>query len=618
MLIYEHMEQEKKISSNMDISFINSRSRLWFVCESCGKEVHRSGQHFWETYNGRLFCKKCKTMQTCLSKYGVDNPAKADAVKKKSSEKIRQAYKEKDIVSRRRQSNLKRYGVANAAQTEKAKEKRAKTMTERYGSVGCQLHSKQAAEKRKQTCLKRYGAETPFASKAVQDKIKNRHSWTSEDNPMHNEDSIERRRQTVLKKYGSEVLASKKIRGQIKKTMLEKYGAESMFSTDNFRSTIETSFYRKTGKELREFLARSRRSQYSIDDMHLDSSWEVAVWIWAKDNGHQIRRSDKKFVYSYDDHQYSYFPDFEIDGRTVEVKGDQFFKEGKMVNPYDHSQDGRFEAKHLCGLQNGVEFWTSKEMQPVLDFVDSRYTKDFLQLFKVEFPYPRLENSDYGLIRHFHKSLFKASKKGFLSPAEAWKDKSLVVESAMNRLLYVGRCRPEDVVRGFSIANIAPKVSVFKPKYAQELISKYLSDATEIFDPFSGFSGRMLACANLGKKYVGQDVNKDHVRESNEIIAYKHIEDLAQVRVQDILTDSCKEHDCLFTCPPYGGKEHWNESNDEVEKSCDEWIEICLQKYRCRKYLFVVDETKKYEDFIVEQKQNRSHFGTNYEKVVMI
>ena len=40
---------------------------------------------------------------------------------------------------------------------------------------------------------------------------------------------------------------------------------------------------------------------------------------------------------------------------------------------------------------------------------------------------------------------------------------------------------------------------VFKPYLAKYLISEFLPDSNIIFDPFSGFSGRMLGAASLGK-----------------------------------------------------------------------------------------------------------------------
>lgn len=43
-----------------------------------------------------------------------------------------------------------------------------------------------------------------------------------------------------------------------------------------------------------------------------------------------------------------------IDGQLYEIKGNQFFEGDKMINPYDRGQDGLYEAKHQCMLNNGV------------------------------------------------------------------------------------------------------------------------------------------------------------------------------------------------------------------------------------------------------------------------
>lgn len=236
-------------------------------------------------------------------------------------------------------------------------------------------------------------------------------------------------------------------------------------------------------------------------------------------------------------------------------------------------------------------------------------------------PFPYLnqdlkDTSDIGLIQHFHKSLYKASRKGKPSPLEAWDNEVLYKKCIKNRLKYVGKCTPEVILQGFNVSKIAPKVSVFKPQLAEELIAKYCHTDI-IFDPFSGFSGRLLGAANLGKAYYGQDINEDHVKESIAIMNYKHI-DNSLIIVQDILTDTIHDFSnmTLFTCPPYGGKEHWNENNDEIEKTCDEWIDICLEKYKCKEYIFVVDQTDKYKDKVVGSLKNKSHFGENYEYII--
>ena len=67
---------------------------------------------------------------------------------------------------------------------------------------------------------------------------------------------------------------------------------------------------------------------------------------------------------------------------------------------------------------------------------------------------------------------------------------------------------------------------------------------------------------------------------------------------------------------PYNDKEIWGEENKFL--SCDDWIDECLKRFSCKKYLFVVDETEKYKDSIVEVLENKSHLSTNNEYVVLI
>ena len=76
------------------------------------------------------------------------------------------------------------------------------------------------------------------------------------------------------------------------------------------------------------------------------------------------------------------------------------------------------------------------------------------------------------------------------------------------------------------------------------------------------------------------------------------------------------EFEALFTCTPYNLKETWGQEIQNL--SCDEWIDVCLKNFTCKKYVFVVDSTIKYKDFIKEEKENKSHFGTSKEYVVVL
>lgn len=219
------------------------------------------------------------------------------------------------------------------------------------------------------------------------------------------------------------------------------------------------------------------------------------------------------------------------------------------------------------------------------------------------------------LIYNYHPSIWLANKKGFLSPYSAWYDNNKLYECIKNRLKYKGeQLNPSDILYGFSASHIAPKISIFRPSLAKYLITKYLNNYSEIFDPCSGYSGRLLGATALNKKYIGQDINIVTVYESQNLIDSLNLKNCFVHNRNSIATKG--DYECLFTCSPYSDKENWNQSIENL--SCDEWIDICLKNYNCSAYLFVVDNTIKYQKYIVEEIINRSHFSTSSEKIILI
>lgn len=53
-----------------------------------------------------------------------------------------------------------------------------------------------------------------------------------------------------------------------------------------------------------------------------------------------------------------------------------------MINPFTEEQTGKTEAKHQCGLANGIIFYKMSEVKPFLNYVDNTYGKDYLASFK--------------------------------------------------------------------------------------------------------------------------------------------------------------------------------------------------------------------------------------------
>lgn len=219
------------------------------------------------------------------------------------------------------------------------------------------------------------------------------------------------------------------------------------------------------------------------------------------------------------------------------------------------------------------------------------------------------------VIQNFHHSLWDAHRKGYKSPHEAWYDDSIMRKCVENRLRYIGDDLSLTNLRmGLTVAKLAPKVSCFRPSMAKYILNKYAAGFDEIFDPCSGYSGRLLGAKALGKSYVGQDINCITVSESNELMRHFGF-DGCKVSCKDSLVEEGR-YECLFTCPPYGDLENWNQDIEDL--SCDEWIDICLRHYDCERYIFVVNRTDKYTDFVVEEISNKSHMGNSREYVLVI
>lgn len=427
------------------------------------------------------------------------------------------------------------------------------------------------------------------------------------------------RNENWIKKYGSLDNLWKERQGKIEEINIKLYGVPHVMSNPKIKHQQAKSA-RKSSLECRfeEFLIQNNFSYihgYMIEGTPYNHEFDFAIF-----------KEDKL--------------DILVDCDGIYYHGYETDENGKSVNTYIDNYRSQLVpegVKFLICLEGEEE----KSYSEILKLINIDYDKYIQEVFdwcrEVEFPYPKYKynilnnsyssllksdinnfsmNARYGMkiIDHFHPSIWKANRNGSISPYDAWQKDDLLIKCIKNRIIYKG-CNLDrsKILAGFSINKIAPKISIFNPNLAKYIVGKYLSNYNIIFDPCSGYSGRMLGVCSLGKRYIGQDINSETVKESNNIIKYFNLD--ASIECRNLLDDS-GEYECLFTCPPYGNKEKWSQ---EIEnKSCDEWIEEILSRYKCKEYIFVVDKTEKYLDCIVEELKNKSHFGSNLEHIIKI
>lgn len=598
------------------------------LCPVCGKPAAFGG--FFRGYYATCGSPECKAAHaavtfksTCLERYGVENPNQLAEIREKTEKTC-----------------LERYGTKRASQSTIVKEKTKQTCIDRYGKeYVTQLDS--FKEKAKQTNLKKFGVEHASQSEEIKerkrDTIRERYGV---DNPNQSEEIKEKKRKTCLEKYGVEYVSQvpsfrEASSANAKKTFLERYGVDNAFKVPANREKQRETMLKKYG------VAAPLR----VSEFHHKALSKRGMTKPEKKLYEFLTSRGIPFKYNYDCNGKCF--DFAI------FKDDQLCTLVEIDGEYFHGLTSDYDLKNVCGISDCERFEKVPEGVKLVVCDSMRVNESFSQILSTldisyedwinevinslpdEFPYPcysevRLRN-DYkhlceytdikegarladSTIRHFHKSIYSAHVLDRPSPVEAWKDKNLLRKCVENRFIYSNSLSSQAIANGFNVCKLAPKVSVFSASRAKLLIQEYLGDCDEIFDPFSGFSGRMLGACSLGKHYIGQDLNEEHVRESNEIIRFHNLN--ASVVAKDIF-QSEGSYECLFTCSPYGAKEHWNNPT-EIDKSCDEWIDECLGRFDCKKYLFVVDSTEKYRDNVVKTLSNRSHLAEAKELCILI
>ena len=321
-----------------------------FICSSCGEVVHLSLYSIKKS-NYQLLCKKCKIINTCQDRYGVSNPMKTSQVQKKI-----------------KQNNLKKYGVENPMQSSKVQRRIRETWLEKYG-VDHPWKLRENRKKIKNTLVRKYGVENPLQSLDIKKKVQN----------------------TNQKRYGTTcVLQNESIKNKIKKTNLKRYGVENPFQNSDIQHKIQQKNLQKyqnkcsvqnpeIQKKARETcirrygfpypiqnsqFRRSLQKKYVYEGISFDSKWEIIFYKYCIDNGFNIIPNPCKIPYVINNKTHYYYPDFEVDGQLIEIKGDHFFNEnGDLYNPYNGDL---WLEKQQCMIDHEVVILTYKDLKDIL------------------------------------------------------------------------------------------------------------------------------------------------------------------------------------------------------------------------------------------------------------
>lgn len=432
-----------------------------------------------------------------------------------------------------------------------------------------------AREKAKQTCLMKYGVDHPMKSPEIKDKLFSAYKQkTGYDHPAHNPNTL--------------------VGKNLKVSSIEK-----KLQTALINNHIEF----ETQKQVNKGNAHHKFDFYLPKyKMYVDVDGVYYHGYLSDSNGNQVSedRDDKRLMLIDPDEVFIVLSEANLNNGIKNLIAQLRLLDANMFN-YD---------EYMFNWCRSIDF-------PYPIYTEERLKGDFNSLCNYsEIKYNSYAKMSISTIRHFHKSIYDAKVGNYPSIREAWDNDDILKKVIQNRMIYQNDIDPSKILAGFYISKIVPKVSIFNPVLARYLTIKYLSEFNTVVDPFSGFSGRLLGVCSTGKKYLGSDLNENAVKEANEIIKFHQLN--AIVCERDILDvyDQPVYCDCLLTCPPYFRKESYS---DETEyKTCDEWIELILDNFKCKRYVFVVDTVSEFKENIVEDIVTKSYFNNITEHVVVI
>lgn len=291
-------------------------------------------------------------------------------------------------------------------------------ITKGYPSYCCQKHAQKSYEvivKRKNTTRKNYGVDFPIQNEQIHTKIKQTCIQTyNVENPFQSEEVKEKSKQSLIKNYGVDNPRKSIILQQkTESTCIKRFGETSFSKTQEFIEKIKATnlknrgvefpsqseqvkerfqktcklkygeFHPMKNDEIKEKCMKNRTRSYLYEGISFDSSPELAMYIFLKDHKMQFKyQPHASFTFEHNSEKHTYFPDFEINGKYIELKGNQFLKEdGTWQCPYDHSLDALYEAKHQCLLKNEIQIMYFNDYKKYLDYIDEKYGKNFLNQF---------------------------------------------------------------------------------------------------------------------------------------------------------------------------------------------------------------------------------------------
>ena len=502
-----------------------------------------------------------------------------------------------------RATSLEKYGVDHPAKSSEVRRRIERTLLERYGTSKL-MEIEGAREKAMATSRSRYGTSYPAQTP----------------------DILAKTADTMLQRYGTSIaMRVPEFKDKAKKTMMERYGVDSIMRIPEARRRAMETRFSKMKKE----------NCIKVDGGYLDpSSWEKTVYDICVKHGLRFIYHPASLPFEFNGKTRHYEPDFEIEGRLYECKGDQFIREdGRWQCVYDHSNDDLYEAKRQCAVRNNVRILTAFDMpyvesiilHPELDRTDGQgYSinrafrlpdvserkcfglsiEDVVGMcMKSAFPGTWTWPSDH--------PIWSCNVRGKIAPIEAWSRPSYLEKAVVNmfnmiskevygvrrdmRFVEVHReafCKAiagdasdllVKVLNRFTIARIAPKVTALQPALFRKIVAQSGIDISKgVYCPMAGFGGIVLGAKQWFRKRGLDYRGRIYAADVNPVLCKRY-----GWTQKDVLSDYVETDMVVAACPPFADTEQWPGTPADCYRDFHEWARLIREHVKAPGYILI-------------------------------
>jgi hypothetical protein len=333
---YEFSGWSQKFTVKVEHLTRGSNVKIKVICDYCGDVAEkfyynytRSKENELVTKDCCLKCRKHKTKETNLIKYGVDHQIKREDVLNKTKKTNQEKYgvdfplQNSEIFAKTKQTKIAKYGTDNVLLLPEVRRKiedtnqsiygvkypleneviyaeTRKKFKENYGAENL-WENEELKEKARQTFLLRYGGPSPFSSSQIRKKAIRTFNQRYGVNSVGEIPGIQEKIDLIMiKKYGSSSpIQNPNLKKKINETNVRKYGVDFPLQSIEIREKatktmtengrIPTSFQQKYLHHLLGGELNYQQFEYNLDIAFVNLFNDFNVFIEYDGSGHDFK-----------------------------------------------------------------------------------------------------------------------------------------------------------------------------------------------------------------------------------------------------------------------------------------------------------------------------------------